>query len=117
MTALLCKYRHFESSKPLKLSICNLQPRIFNQIESKATHYSAFFVYLQPYLTKVDSRHDSTNHAFIKENNEEPLKLGFLVSFFIRLEYGSDAVSTFLTIVGIWNHKLFLLLNKHKYKF
>ena len=22
-----------------------------------------FFVYLQPYLTKVDSRHDSTNHA------------------------------------------------------
>ena len=22
-----------------------------------------FFVYLQPYLTKVESRHDSTNHA------------------------------------------------------
>ena len=46
MTALLCKYRHFESSKPLKLSICNLQPRIFNQIESKATHYSAFFRFM-----------------------------------------------------------------------
>ena len=29
----------------------------------KGTHYSPLFVYLQPYLTKVDSRHDSTNHA------------------------------------------------------
>ena len=29
----------------------------------KSTQKSPFFVILHPYLTKVDSRHDSTNHV------------------------------------------------------
>ena len=42
--------------------IAEVQPVLAN-LFVKVVIIPRFFVNLQPYLTKVDSRHDSTNHA------------------------------------------------------